>query len=323
MTQATGPVVRDELGRLPWLPALVLLAGLHWAAHADDAAPARQRRTLDFRTPIENLAPVRLTGPEAAERVRTDAQGLRITLPAQRKDNREVGVELPLRIAGDFDISMGYELLELGEVKSTGGAGVQLRVYFDSPSQSLAAVTRLRKPPGQPDALPFEPVNAAGETFGAAKIHTAPDNKDHFDGIINVRAVETRGRLKLVRTGSQVQYLASDGGKPFKQFFTQDFGTDPVKSIRLFNYTGWQPVAADVRFTDLVIESGPTQELAVPAVAEPTASEAPAAPRKHSLLVIALVVSGGLALVGLLLFALTRKRAGTGAETPGRQGPRP
>src|SRR5947209_1349283 len=88
-------------------------------------AEAREHVLLDFRLGMPAATGLRLFGADAEAAVKTDAEGLRITLPARRQDVNAVGVELPCRIHGDFEMAVGYELLAVGEPTPEAGAGVQ------------------------------------------------------------------------------------------------------------------------------------------------------------------------------------------------------
>src|SRR5262249_46493497 len=125
------------------------LFGLALGALAPDTEkePARQHLAIDFRAGLDKLPPFEFFGPDASSVTRTDAQGLRINMPAIREDPNPVGLDLPLRIHGNFEVVLGYELLAIDDPPPESGAGVQMRLLFASPPPLAAALTRLRKPP--------------------------------------------------------------------------------------------------------------------------------------------------------------------------------
>src|SRR5262249_49728245 len=191
--------------------------------------------------------------------------------------DQQVGVEAPLRVGGDFEIDVGYELLGVGEPVPEKGAGLQMMVVFDAPSGLEARLTRLEKPlpPGAvmprrrlqvpvppPGGLrlpparaigipgrPFQHVMANGQTFGAARISTGADGKENLE-VLNFRALEPRGRLKLKRAGTTAEYWVVDGLSEYHRICTKVVGDHDVQQVRLFCYGGNRPVAVDVRFTD-------------------------------------------------------------------------
>jgi serine/threonine protein kinase len=237
----------------PWLLTLLpvattALAILLWHVVGRDVAnpaaqgdekPARQERLFfDFREPIAKLPPCTLFGPALDSVVTTDAKGLRIARPADLT-NQIIGVDVPVVLRGDFDVGLGYELLAVGAPLPTYGAGVALRVVFEDPSSLTAVISRSRK--------------QAGDQFGTYKVTTGADGNDRYAESLEMPAVAQAGRLRLVRTGSQVQYLAADGGPEFKPLRSMEIGTKDVRLVRLYATTTNRPLLFDVRFSDLDI----------------------------------------------------------------------
>jgi hypothetical protein len=158
-------------------------------------------------------------------------------------------------IGGDFEIDLAYELIAIGDDIPIPGAGVHLRLIADS-AAPISALTRLRAP-YPPRAAPlYGVVGHDGDNFGAFRITTLPDGKEKgFTTGARVRAKEPKGRLKLARTGSHLQYLVADGAAPFHLIKTDDVGTEDVQTVRLLGFSGWGPVAVDVRFSELIIHA--------------------------------------------------------------------
>jgi hypothetical protein len=219
------------------------------------AAPGRavERIVVDLRAGATNARPYRLYGPDAPGLAHPDEQGLRITLPANRREPyREVGAELNIRLRGDFEIAVAYEILSVAEPIPESGAGVQLRAVLDGPV--TAAITRLRKPPRPEPSKLFFGVGPFGETFGATRIDHGPDGKEKAD-VQNFRACASNGRLKMRRTGSVLEYWAADGDGEYRSIRTKEIGTADVTAVRAFGFSGYKPVAVDVRLADLTIEA--------------------------------------------------------------------
>ena len=76
---------------------------------------------IHFVTQIVRSVPF---GPDAETVMQTDERGLRITLPGGRTDCRNVGVELPVHLHGDFAVDLGFELLSFGNNIADPAAGV-------------------------------------------------------------------------------------------------------------------------------------------------------------------------------------------------------
>lgn len=281
-SEQPSPVRSVRRARWVWLAASVFLAvpALSWIAWAlvpaagpktevaaekpntpagkDGETPARQwnkRLVFDFRKKLDELPAVGLLGPEAESSLTTDANGLRVTLPAGRTDSRSVGLEVSGPIRGDFEIDLAYELIAIGPDIPVPGAGVQLRLIVDAPAPILA-LTRLRAPFPPRPAPVYGVVGHDGDNFGAFRINILPDGKEKgFSAGSRVRAREPKGRLKLARTGTKLKYLVSDGRAPFHLIKTDDVGADDVQAIRLLGFSGWGPVAVDVRFTEMIVQA--------------------------------------------------------------------
>jgi hypothetical protein len=224
-------------------------------APADGPVPparARAHQSFDFRTPLDDLPLLTVFGPDAGAVVRSDAQGLRISLPDGRTDCRNVGVELPVRIRGDFDVDLGFELLAIGDAVPNPAAGVQLRLVFDDPAMPLVALARFRNRYPPQRAPLFGIVGHDGETFAAYRITILPDRREKPQGI-DVRANEPRGRLRLIRTGPQLDSYVADGDSPWHLILSERVGATDIKTIQAFAFSGWAPVAVDVRFSDLQV----------------------------------------------------------------------
>jgi hypothetical protein len=69
-----------------------------------------------------------LTGPQAAKRVKPEAQGLRVILPAEKSGKYDaVGVARRLTVRGDFEITAGFEIVAADPPKL--GRGVYFELY--------------------------------------------------------------------------------------------------------------------------------------------------------------------------------------------------
>jgi serine/threonine protein kinase len=211
------------------------------AQESNPVKPRRARAAFDFRTGIENYPALSLQGPNVDTLAKTDSQGLRVTIPGGQQDTRPVFVELNHRLRGDFDIAVGYELLAVGAPAPQYGAGVALHVQFDSPSALVARLGRNRKP--------------TGERHGAHKIIGGPDGQRQYLNNMDVPATGTKGKLRLVRNGSNVEYLVAAEGQNYKTLQVVEFGTADVQKVQLDCFTMYTPISLDVRLTELVIEA--------------------------------------------------------------------
>jgi hypothetical protein len=314
-------VTRPGQGRRTALLLLVSLglSALGPGAPTRGTAEARPRRhvAVDFREGLPQSPSAHLYGPDVETMVKADAQGLRITVPADRPSGESVGVELPLRLRGDFDLGLGYELLATGPPPGKAGVGVMLRLEFDSLTPLATQVTRLRKPPVAEPGPRYGPVGAFGETFGATLLGPGRGGRESIVRVDQVRALEAKGRLRLVRTGSQLEYWVTDAGaEPFR-IRSEEIGNADVRAVRLVCHTGGKPVALDVRLTDLTIDAAQLGDEAAP---PPTPVEAPATSPNTSLKAVALLSLGivlALVAAGAVGFLLRRQRRAGKAAAAG------
>ncbi len=284
--------------RRSWLVALLLLAvsilgTAFWllagggqpqqAEKVADKPRLQQHLAYDFRAGVANLPPHVFTGEDSDSVIKTDASGLRITLPANRQHRGPVGVDLPIWLRGDFDVSLGYEFLALGENTPPYGAGVALRVFFGEPSSLAALMSRTRKQP-------------VGELFGTFKlVKNAKGTYDYLE-TLEPKATAPRGRMRMVRTGTQLHFLASEGGSAFRELRPMEIGTEDVRLVRMYCSTDWKPFLLDMSFTDIDVWADSIQKQ--------VAVEPPAAPQEPERSKSRLGLVVGLLLVLLLLFGL-------------------
>src|SRR5262249_8329478 len=160
--------------------------------------------------------------------IKGEPQGLRVIQAADRGDTNPARLDLTHRLRGDFDIVLGYELLAVGGPTPQYGVGVTVRVWFDNPSSLCAILSRTRKP--------------NGELFSAHKVLKGPDDKERYLDNKDLKATKTKGKLRLVRTGSQLQYLVEEADQGFKQLQSIEIGTDDIRLVQLFCHTMHKPI---------------------------------------------------------------------------------
>ncbi len=270
-----------------------LLLALVCALAAAPAQAQQQRVVVDFRVGQELPVPVKFFGPDAETVATRDAEGLRINLAAGRPNADIVGLEIPRRMQGDFQVELGYELLEISEPTNGNGSGVVWRLIFDSPVKSQAQFSRLRK--------------EGKEFLSAFHIHLKPDGKERWDGRAGP-GLATRGTFRMTRTGPQFRFEAAEGGAEFAEVWATEIGPGDVTSLRLWAISGYRPTTADVRFTSLTIDAAPPPAGAV--AAAPVEPEPSAPPPRRSALLLSLVLLGLLVAVAaaLLLYFGRRER---------------
>jgi hypothetical protein len=78
----------------------------------------------DFRGGAKVQPPLVLVGPDAEVVTRAENEGVRITLPAERKKTDRVGIQLNSHLRGNFEITTSYEILQADQPTKGHGVGV-------------------------------------------------------------------------------------------------------------------------------------------------------------------------------------------------------
>jgi hypothetical protein len=273
------------------LALLALGAALADASAVRAQAPAYKQEYLhSFKGPPA-VQEWNLTGPEAQECVHFEKDALRITLPAgYPKARGETGIRTNLAVAGDFEITMDFEILQEPEPADTGfGTRLTLVTEMDNPEDTHATLARMLNSKGITQYVSYAtPLKVEGAP-PKQRVHTLP-------------AQAKRGRLRLVRAGGDVSYFATEGDGDFQLVQQYAVGTAPVKSIRIVGTTGGERASLDFR----------VHELRVRAESIPNLPSQQAA--KGTLAVVGLVVM--LVIIGLAVgFWLYRRRTNNSMST--------
>ena len=237
--------------RRRWLPALVLLLLLGLANalwFAQGTPPPTQRAPAetyqDFRNGRPLLPSFRLIGRDADKVTKADDEGLRITLPPNRKIHDAVGVATSFSLSGDFVITATYELLSASRPSKGYGTGVSLGVANDLQRTKFAKVGR------------FQRVTEGSVYAAEFWNNNPPPDKDWQ---FNSEPTEAHsGQLRLVREDSTIHFLVADGPEnKFRQIDERQFGTDDLALVLLEVVdSGTEGNSVDARLVELKIRSG-------------------------------------------------------------------
>src|SRR5262245_33504675 len=91
------------------------LTGLFLCAATLTPGQMQGRLEINCREGLENQPVLSLFGPEVESMAKVDAQGLRFSMPAGRRDTNSVGAEAQVRLRGDFEITLDYDLVAVPE----------------------------------------------------------------------------------------------------------------------------------------------------------------------------------------------------------------
>jgi serine/threonine protein kinase len=272
--------------------------------------PAGENRKQDhvvvnLRGGPDRLQPFSLVGPEGEATIQSDDRGLRISLPAGREHTEPLALETESRLSGDFDLTVGYEILAVGRPIPQYGAGVVIRVWFDGPSPLSVILSRSRKP--------------RGDTFSAHRIVTDAAGKEQYVDNKDVKTSSPSGKLRLVRTGSRLDYLVLEGER-FRPIQSLEIGSADVRSVRVSCNTMYKPSALDVRLTELEVRADRIEgSRPAPADPEPVpATGEKAIPRRWlvAVQIVGLISTLAILVPAAILYLRRRRESRAPAEEP-------
>lgn len=205
----------------------------------------------DFRGKPYDASLFRPTGPGFATAIRSDKKGLRIVLPPEHGKKPPVGVVLKTGIKGDFEITMEFEVVNVKEPEGGQGAGPSLYLTMVSPAQT-AVTTGWQLKPG-------------GETVFFAHRASTPPGSAREHRVKSAPATGRSGKLRIVRTGAVLAYLAAEGDSDsFKEIDQFEVGREDVNGVRVAAANGGSPTLVDVRIGSLNVLADELGDLSPP-----------------------------------------------------------
>jgi RNA polymerase sigma-70 factor (ECF subfamily) len=286
----------------PWWPAAlgfvtILGLGIVWlVAGGGGPGPAAvdaHEYYHSFKDNPEARQGWELIGPDAEQAVKFEPAGLRITLPGgPPTDHPGTGVACNLPVKGDFEITVGFEVLQESEAADAVKVSrLSLVVNLDRPNWNMAALSRsLTKE--RPACFMWLTLWNEAEGRNQSRFHTFPDQGK-------------AGWLRLARRGSMLSCaVAEDAAGEFTRLQQDPFRADDLKDVRLTAISGGPRAALDVRVIDCRIRAESLSGV-------PAAQRAVVGPKHWSLVALA----GGTAITSLLVgwfYGRRRRLAGTG-----------
>jgi serine/threonine-protein kinase len=244
---AAVPRVLQRMRIRPWhvLAVLLLVAAVGLATallvQQATAPPSSKDIYQDFRGSRPLLSELTIDGGDADEVSRPEAEGLRVTMPATRRNPGPVGARVTCPISGDFEITATFEILSADPPRQGNGVGVALNISTDPDLGNFAKLGRFYR---------------AGE---GSVFLVESWNKDR-PGSYLAQGIPTNvltGQLRLVRDGSTLRYLVTEGpGDDFRELHRDNFGPDDLSLLRFVVNNSGSPAGVDARLVDLRIRSG-------------------------------------------------------------------
>jgi hypothetical protein len=218
----------------------------------------------DFRGGQPPLPPLHLAGPDAAALTRPEQGGFRTTLPKDRKQADRVGLASDTRIKGDFEITVGYEILKEEQPVQGHGVAFDLIVETDTPRHDVVELARATRV-------------GEGEVYNCARISTDDEGKRTYEHSFPP-AFGVRGRLRLTRSGREVTLSAADADAgEFTELTSYDLGPEDVTKVSATGFTGYAPNFLDLRILDFRVRVPGAAQAGAPA--PPATGHRPGPPR--------------------------------------------
>ncbi|MFH1922487.1 MAG: DUF1583 domain-containing protein [Planctomycetota bacterium] len=204
-----------------------------------EAADLAAQFTQDFRERFEPQYIQLVGGARPDQHCKIERTGLRLFIP----DASEVGycaASARIVVKGDFEITVGFTILDLPKPKAGFGAGLLLSVE-DSQGER-AAVQRLHR-------------EKEGHVFASYRGVLGEDGSYQHHARLQPTAA-TSGWFRLRRVGTTIQFQVADADADhFTNIHEAEFTEDDVAKLRLAAQTGGSPTGVDVVWTYLDVRA--------------------------------------------------------------------
>jgi RNA polymerase sigma factor (sigma-70 family) len=236
----------------------------------------------DLRGSKPPQPPLELFGSKASQVTREEERGLHVKVVANAEQTQRIGLNLPARFRGDFEITAAYEIVT-AEIGDKGhGVGVTVIVDLDAPDKDVLELLRVSR------------INE-GQVYGVTRVTLQEDGKDKYHHEWYPTQSKA-GHLRLTRRGSELVYSAREGGSDtFQELSRLKCGTYDIRGILFVAYLGYAQNSVDVYLKDLRVGPPDAGHVAAADPGEPKVETA-AAPTRNRFFLI---------LFGLLFFLIT------------------
>lgn len=178
---------------------------------------------VDFRDGNFDNRQLSLIGAGSSRLIKAGPSGLLIKTPAKIAIN-EVGFAAKCVVKGDFEITASYEILDLAKPDSGYGVGPCMHVLTESKAEHAATLSRLQR-------VKEGDVYAAHSAW-YADAENGPREREHRVRLFDTKA--DSGKLRMVRSGTKLQYLVADErSEEFRQVDQVEFTDADVELIRI------------------------------------------------------------------------------------------
>src|SRR5262245_16650129 len=150
--------------------------------------------------------------------VRPAPEGMRFKLPGREQQIGMMGFTCKPALPGDFEITLGYEVLAIEVPVGGYGIGLSMWAVAETAARDIATIGR-RNVPGK------------GEVIGTDRAFYTPEKKDMHD-TKRFSTTDRRGKLRLTRTGSEVIYSArGENDVDYTELRREPYPQGPLKGV--------------------------------------------------------------------------------------------
>jgi hypothetical protein len=194
----------------------------------------------DFRKNGYPLDKFRPNGPNAAKWIKSEPEGLRITIPADKATSpAAAGVATAFTIKGDFEITVGYQILSTDLPQTGYGVGLEVYLMTDTRAKEAIAFDRRILPGGS-------------DVYACSRNTTDAQGQRQFMGQGDMPAKGKAGRIRITRIGSKAVFAVEDElSKGFRVLYRVGLGMEDVSLLRFSANPGRGLIAVDLRIHDL------------------------------------------------------------------------
>ena len=196
----------------------------------------------DFAARGEGSSQFELVAPSGGVRlIELTESGLRLDFPRNRDEWKKLGVQSRFRVCGDFDIVARYEILSRERPAQGMSGGPMLWIMTDTQTQEAASL--LHRLLGQGAVC-------------TVNRKTTVDGKRHSTGNGFGCSDVMSGRLRLLRLGSELHFLAAPGETEEFQWLDRiELGMEDVVKIQFAAEMGSSPLAMQMLLKDITVRA--------------------------------------------------------------------
>jgi len=244
----------------------------------------------------------KFTSRASEQLVQFEPEGLRLTLPPGGPERGQAaGIVTDFGVKGDFEITLSFEIFKEPEPADVGKTGTRLSLaitldspLLDTPRSEVATMSRSMGTKGERVFV----------TWMRQRGRPAPVSNSY-------PAATKTGRLRLVRSGDELFYLASAGlDAPFVFLRKYRFGADDLKRVVITSATGSDKATLDARVTDFQIRADAIPDAPRPEAAAETPPTLASTPRDGARGWLLASLALALVLVGAFAAALILRKRG-------------